>query len=146
MASKSQRQDSRPRKACFNQTKLPQFCIIVICGKKIPGTAIITCLPFVLVCLGSSHGEVSERFKEHAWKACVGETRPWVRIPPSPPSLFPFPLVLTPCDEAFSRRKGPEMASVSSVAKPRAFKNSGTRQLAYSYATISAPQSIRTAV
>jgi hypothetical protein len=31
------------------------------------------------------HGEVSERFKEHAWKACVGETQPWVRIPPSPP-------------------------------------------------------------
>src|SRR5580693_6513697 len=30
-------------------------------------------------------GEVSERFKEHAWKACVGETQPWVRIPPSPP-------------------------------------------------------------
>src|SRR5579862_3527260 len=33
-------------------------------------------------------GEVSERFKEHAWKACVGETQPWVRIPPSPP-FFP---------------------------------------------------------
>jgi hypothetical protein len=32
-------------------------------------------------------GEVSERFKEHAWKACVGETQPWVRIPPSPPVL-----------------------------------------------------------
>ena len=32
-----------------------------------------------------SRGEVSERFKEHAWKACVGETQPWVRIPPSPP-------------------------------------------------------------
>ena len=31
-------------------------------------------------------GEVSERFKEHAWKACVGEILPWVRIPPSPPS------------------------------------------------------------
>src|SRR5580658_10975439 len=30
-------------------------------------------------------GEVSERYKEHAWKACVGETQPWVRIPPSPP-------------------------------------------------------------
>jgi hypothetical protein len=30
-------------------------------------------------------GEVSERFKEHAWKACVGEIQPWVRIPPSPP-------------------------------------------------------------
>ena len=28
---------------------------------------------------------MSERFKEHAWKACVGETQPWVRIPPSPP-------------------------------------------------------------
>jgi putative endonuclease len=31
-------------------------------------------------------GEVSEWLKEHAWKACVGETLPWVRIPPSPPS------------------------------------------------------------
>jgi hypothetical protein len=30
-------------------------------------------------------GEVSERFKEHAWKACVGEILPWVQIPPSPP-------------------------------------------------------------
>ena len=30
-------------------------------------------------------GEVSEWLKEHAWKACVGETLPWVRIPPSPP-------------------------------------------------------------
>jgi hypothetical protein len=33
----------------------------------------------------SLRGEVSERFKEHAWKACVGEILPWVRIPPSPP-------------------------------------------------------------
>ena len=31
---------------------------------------------------------MSERFKEHAWKACVGETRPWVQIPPSPPYLY----------------------------------------------------------
>ncbi len=31
-----------------------------------------------------SDGEVSERLKEHAWKACVLETVPWVRIPPSP--------------------------------------------------------------
>jgi hypothetical protein len=30
---------------------------------------------------------MSERFKEHAWKACVGETQPWVRIPLSPPFL-----------------------------------------------------------
>ena len=33
------------------------------------------------------NGEVSEWFKEHAWKACVGETLPWVRIPPSPPFI-----------------------------------------------------------
>src|SRR5258708_27721687 len=38
--------------------------------------------------LGPVHsGEVSERFKEHAWKACVGEILPWVQIPPSPPFL-----------------------------------------------------------
>ena len=32
-----------------------------------------------------SCGEMSERLKEHAWKACVGVTLPWVRIPLSPP-------------------------------------------------------------
>ena len=32
-----------------------------------------------------SNGEMSEWLKEHAWKACVGETLPWVRIPLSPP-------------------------------------------------------------
>src|SRR4029453_9183782 len=32
-------------------------------------------------------GEMSEGLKEPAWKACVGETLPWVRIPLSPPSL-----------------------------------------------------------
>jgi hypothetical protein len=26
--------------------------------------------------------------KEHAWKACVGVTQPWVRIPPSPPHVI----------------------------------------------------------
>src|SRR5712692_2351334 len=39
--------------------------------------------------LGLPSEEVSERLKEHAWKACVGETQPWVRIPPSPPSSLP---------------------------------------------------------
>src|SRR5579872_2420595 len=29
---------------------------------------------------------MSEWLKEHAWKACVGETLPWVRIPLSPPT------------------------------------------------------------
>ena len=32
-------------------------------------------------------GEMAERLKAHAWKACVGETLPWVRIPLSPPRL-----------------------------------------------------------
>jgi hypothetical protein len=30
-------------------------------------------------------GVVSEWLKEHAWKACNGEIRSWVRIPPTPP-------------------------------------------------------------
>src|SRR5260370_34214186 len=34
-----------------------------------------------------SCGEVSERLKELASKASVGETLPWVQIPPSPPFL-----------------------------------------------------------
>ena len=32
---------------------------------------------------------MSEWLKEHAWKACVGETLPWVRIPLSPPFVLP---------------------------------------------------------
>jgi hypothetical protein len=35
------------------------------------------------------NGEMSEWLKEHAWKACVGETLPRVRIPLSPP-IFDF--------------------------------------------------------
>ena len=30
-------------------------------------------------------GEVAERLKAHAWKACIEETLSWVRIPFSPP-------------------------------------------------------------
>src|SRR3990167_6737938 len=33
-------------------------------------------------------GEMAERLKAHAWKACVGETLPWVRIPLSPPTFL----------------------------------------------------------
>ena len=32
-------------------------------------------------------GEVDERFKSHAWKACEGSNPPRVRIPPSPPEI-----------------------------------------------------------
>jgi hypothetical protein len=42
-------------------------------------------------------GEMAEWLKAHAWKACVRETVPWVRIPLSPPVLrhsFPqYPIV-----------------------------------------------------
>jgi hypothetical protein len=31
-------------------------------------------------------GEVLEWPNRHAWRACVGFSRPWVRIPPSPPA------------------------------------------------------------
>jgi hypothetical protein len=32
-------------------------------------------------------GEMAEWLKAHAWKACLGETLTWVRIPLSPPVL-----------------------------------------------------------
>src|ERR1700743_10758 len=35
----------------------------------------------------ASVGEMAEWLKAHAWKACVRETVPWVRIPLSPPYL-----------------------------------------------------------
>ena len=35
--------------------------------------------------IGASAGEMAEWFKAHAWKACVRESVPWVRIPLSPP-------------------------------------------------------------
>ena len=34
-----------------------------------------------------AHGGVSERPKERASKARVGETQPWVQIPPPPPVI-----------------------------------------------------------
>ena len=33
-------------------------------------------------------GEMAERFKAHAWKACKEETLSWVRIPFSPPNYI----------------------------------------------------------
>src|SRR5581483_9242228 len=33
----------------------------------------------------SHRGEMAEWLKAHAWKACLGETLTWVRIPLSPP-------------------------------------------------------------
>src|SRR2546430_16756076 len=36
------------------------------------------------------NGEMAEWLKAHAWKACVGETLPRVRIPLSPPVFRPL--------------------------------------------------------
>ena len=36
------------------------------------------------------NGEMAEWFKAHAWKACIGETLSWVRIPFSPPLEIPI--------------------------------------------------------
>src|ERR1035438_1667544 len=35
----------------------------------------------------AQEGEMAEWLKAHAWKACLGETLTWVRIPLSPPAL-----------------------------------------------------------
>src|ERR1700693_4250363 len=40
-------------------------------------------------------GEMAEWLKAHAWKACVRETVPWVRIPLSPPAWLK-PCILCP--------------------------------------------------
>src|SRR5690348_5743889 len=37
---------------------------------------------------------MAEWLKAHAWKACVRETVPWVRIPLSPPAKFGSPYFL----------------------------------------------------
>src|SRR5216683_7074385 len=36
----------------------------------------------------SRAGEMAEWLKAHAWKACLGETLTWVRIPLSPPETI----------------------------------------------------------
>ena len=38
-------------------------------------------------------GEMAEWFKAHAWKACLGETLSWVRIPLSPPFIKTLKIV-----------------------------------------------------
>ena len=46
-------------------------------------------------------GELSEWFMEHAWKACVSERVPWVRIPHSPQKIKNMETIYT----RFSRRE-----------------------------------------
>src|SRR5260221_12275370 len=61
-------------------------------------------------------GEMSEWLKEHAWKACVGETLPWVRIPLSPPASFSrFPQ--HSCEISKSTILEPTAASTRGIAQ-----------------------------
>src|SRR6516164_9842410 len=48
-------------------------------------------------------GEMSEWFKEHAWKACVGVTPPWVRIPLSPLADFADSKICSETSESVPR-------------------------------------------
>ena len=52
---------------------------------------------------------MSEWLKEHAWKACVGETLPWVRIPLSPPAFRPIETAtaLAPLNSPAGHRRRP---------------------------------------
>ena len=54
----------------------------MFCGSNGAHSASLFVFRFAAKIVG---GEVSERSKELASKASVGETQPWVRIPPSPP-------------------------------------------------------------
>ena len=47
---------------------------------------------FFFITIGQFYiGEMAEWLKAHAWKACLGETLTWVRIPLSPPSNLSSP-------------------------------------------------------
>ena len=46
------------------------------------------CCPIAIIAAPKKFGEMAEWLKAHAWKACVRETVPWVRIPLPPPAVF----------------------------------------------------------
>ena len=46
-------------------------------------------------------GEMDERFKSHAWKACLGSNLTGVRIPVSPPEMNDKPLNLKEIQRLF---------------------------------------------
>src|ERR1700751_540791 len=54
-------------------------------AKRATATLLLAVETFVKLRKRPRIGEVSERLKELASKASVGETQPWVRTPPSPP-------------------------------------------------------------
>ena len=56
--------------------------------KRLPTLSSTVTLPPLSYLRQSINGQVSEWSNEHAWKVCVLETVPRVRIPPCPPSIF----------------------------------------------------------
>src|SRR5262245_5515130 len=68
---------------------------------------------------------MSEWLKEHAWKACVGETLPWVRIPLSPP----HPSLRSVCVGMAVLRQPAQADGLSEVARvPSAHLSRGARE------------------
>src|SRR4029079_4704405 len=61
-----------------------------------------------------SAGEMAEWLKAHAWKACLGETLTWVRIPLSPPSFICG--ARAPCNAVLQTPPGPEGSNGTQVA------------------------------
>ena len=74
------------------------------------------------------HGGMAERLKAHAWKACVRESVPWVRIPLPPPwqgnrARARAGLIFA-CDGAVQRNRRRQYASCA--LKPTRSSQSGT--------------------
>src|SRR4029450_38682 len=61
-------------------------------------------------------GEMTEWLKAHAWKACLGETLTWVRIPLSPPHSLSCRETWRYCSE--NRGKSPQFCKFCSQAGP----------------------------
>src|ERR1700712_4118727 len=62
----------------------------------------------VLALQEKAPGEMAEWLKAHAWKACVRETVPWVRIPLSPPARLHNYLIFR--QNSSGGRYGPQLS------------------------------------
>ena len=75
----------------FFEKNFKVYALSIVGNSKMKGQITINNINeiFSTVCLFIEKlvlkGEMAEWFKAHAWKACLGETLPWVRIPLSPP-------------------------------------------------------------
>jgi hypothetical protein len=77
---------------------------------------------------------MSEWLKEHAWKACVGETLPWVRIPLSPPKNL-SPSAVQQALPAFTSK---HIASLPQFGAPRSSASAALRRRQHQSAALSA--------